>query len=135
MATNPKLSDVAANAEADAVAALLNNGYLRIYTTPQPANANTALSGQTLLATLRFNATAFGASVAGLATANALTQDSDAAATGTAVWFRALKSDGTTVVFDGDIGTSAADLVMATTSIVQHAIISVTSFTFQASEG
>ena len=31
MALNPKLSNEAANAEADAVAALPNNGYLRIY--------------------------------------------------------------------------------------------------------
>ena len=37
MALNPKLSDEAANAEADAVAELLDNGYLRIYNGSQPA--------------------------------------------------------------------------------------------------
>jgi hypothetical protein len=135
MAANPKLSSTSVNAEADAVAALCNSGYLKIYAASQPATADTALSGQTLLATLRFGATAFGSAVAGVATANAITQDSDAAATGTAAFFRVLKSDNSTVVFDGNIGTSAADLVMATLSIVQHAIITITSFTFTASAG
>src|SRR4051812_39464332 len=101
MALNPKLSNAAANAAADAVCALLNNGYLRLYSGTQAADADTAIGAQVLLAELRFNATAFGSAVAGVATANAITADSSADATGTATWFRALKSDGTTVVFDG----------------------------------
>ncbi len=135
MAANPKLSDTAANAEANAVAALCNTGYIKIYTTPQPANANTAVSSQTLLSTLRFGATAFGGAVAGVCTALAITQDSDAAVTGTAVWFRVFESDNATVVFDGSVGVGTFDLNMATVSIVQHAIVTISSFTFTASEG
>ena len=130
MALNPKLSNVAANAAADAICALANTGYLRIYDGTQPATADTAISTQVLLATLRLNSTAFGSAVAGVATANAITSDSAAAATGTASWFRALKSDGTTVLFDGSVGTSGANLNLNTTSIVANAAVSCTSFTF-----
>lgn len=135
MAANPKFSDTCVNAEADAVGNALNNGYIRIYTTPQPANADTALSGQTLLAELRFGADAFPSAVAGVLTANAITSDSDADATGTAVWARILASDGTTVWFDGNVGTAAANVVLNTTSIVQHAAVSCSSLTFTVSKG
>lgn len=135
MANNPKWSNAAVNAEADALAALLNDGYLRIYDGSQPANADTAVGAQVLLAELRFNATAFAAAVAGLLTANALTADAAANATGTATWFRALKSDGTTVVFDGSVGTSAADLILDSVAIQVNADVSVTSFTHQVSKG
>jgi len=129
MALNPKRTNLAANTAVDAMAALLNNGYLRIYSGTQPATADTALSGNTLLAELRFGATAFGAGSAGVATANAITSDSSADATGTASFFRALKSDGTTVVCDGSVGTASADLVLNSVSIVAGAVVAVTSFT------
>lgn len=130
MALNPQLSNAAANAAADAVCALANSGYLRIYTGTQPANADTAVSTQTQLAELRFGATAFGAASNGVATANAITSDSSADATGTAAWFRVLKSDGATALWDGSVGTSGTNLVFATTSFVANAAIDVTSFTY-----
>jgi hypothetical protein len=131
MATNLKMADAGVNAEGDALATALNNGYIRIYDstgTGQPATADTAVSTQILLAELRFGATAFGSSAAGVITANSITPDSDANNTGTATWFRCLKSDGTTPVMDGNVGTSASNLVIASTSIVQHATVTVDSF-------
>lgn len=130
MANNFKQADAAVNAAADAVCALCNSGYLRIYTAPQPATADTAISDQTLLAELTFGATAFGAASGGVAEANAITADSDANATGTAAWFRALKSDGTTSVFDGSVGTSDADLVLNSVAIQENAEVSITSLTY-----
>ena len=135
MALNPKPSNAGANAEADAVADLLDDGYLRIYDGSQPANADTAVSGQTLLAELRFGNPAFGSASTGVVTANAITQDSSANNTGTASWFRALKSDGTTVLFDGSVGTSGCNLNLNTTSIVSGAPVSVTALTFTAQKG
>lgn len=135
MALNPKRSNTAVSAAADAVCPLLNNGYLRLYTGTQPATADTAISTQTLLATLRWNTTAFGAASNGVATANALTSDSSAAATGTATWFRALKSDGTTAVFDGSVGTSGCDLNLNSASITTGSAVSVTSFTYTENKG
>lgn len=130
MALNPQLSNAAANAAADAVCALANTGYIRIYSGSQPANADTAVSTQTQLAELRFGSTAFGAAVAGVATANAITSDSAADATGTAAWFRVLKSDGTTALWDGSVSTSGANLNFGTVSFVANAQIDISSFTY-----
>lgn len=85
----------------DAECDQLNNGYLRIYDGTVPATSDTALGAQVLLAELRFNATAFAAASSASKTANAITSDSSANATGTPTFFRALKSDGTTVVHQG----------------------------------
>ncbi len=135
MANNPKISSTAVNAQADALSDLLDNGYLRIYDGTQPANANTAVSTQVLLAELRFNATAAPAASGGTLTMNAITQDSSANNTGTATWFRALKSDGSTVVFDGSVGTSGCDINLGSTSITSGSSVGVTSMTFTVSAG
>lgn len=133
MALNPKFSDTAANAAANAMAALCNGGDLKLYDGTQPANANTAISTQTLLATLTFNATAFGSASAGVCTAAAITSAA-AVATSTATWFRALKSDHSTVVFDGSVGLSGANLNMNAVAIVSGATVSVSSLTLTATE-
>ena len=135
MANNPKLSNEAASAEADATATLLNTGYLRFYDGTQPATADTAITTQVLLAELRFANPAFGAASAGVATANALTADSAANATGTATWFRALKSNGSSPVFDGSVGTAACDLNLNSAAIQVEAEVRVTSFTFTQPKG
>ena len=135
MANNLKLSNASVNAEADALSVLLDNGYLRIYDSTQPTNADTAIGAQVLLAELRFNADAAPSASNGVLTFNAITQDSSADATGTASWFRALKSDGSTVLFDGSVGTSGCDLNIATTSIVAGAIVGVTSFVYTVNKG
>ncbi|MCX6633071.1 MAG: hypothetical protein NTW28_36205 [Candidatus Solibacter sp.] len=134
MAYNTQISDAAANAAANAVAALANSGYLKMYTGSQSANANKALSGQTLLATLTFSATAFGNAAAGVATANAIGADTSADASGTATWFRVLKSDGTSVVFDGTVGTSGCNLNMNSNVISAGASVSVTALTYSILE-
>lgn len=135
MANNPKYANLAVNTEADALAPLLNAGKLRIYDGAQPANADTGLSGQNLLAELTFGNPAFGASAAGVLTANAITKDSDADATGTAAWARLLKSDGTTVVMDCSVGTAGCDINLNSVAIQIHAEVSVTSFTITVSKG
>lgn len=99
---------------------------LRIYSGTRPATGGTAT---TLLAELTCNATFAPAASAGVLTLNAITQDSSANATGTATWFRIVKSDGTSFVLDGDVGTSGSDLNLVTTSITATQPVSVTSFT------
>jgi hypothetical protein len=130
VAHQPSLSDVGASAAADAVTALLDGGYLRFFTAPQPANANTPLSTQRQLAELRFSSPAFGPSVAGVAKANAIAPDTDADDTGTATWFRTYRSDGLTPVFDGSLGLTGADLVLNEVDIQAHAQVEVTAFTY-----
>ena len=130
MALNPKISYVAANASANAVVTLLNSGLLRIYDGAQPATVNSAVSTQVMLAELVFNTTAFAASTAGVATANAITAESSAPAKGTAAWFRALQPAGNTAMFDGSVGVSDANLVLNSVSIQTGATVSVTALTY-----
>lgn len=138
MAYNLHLGEAAANAEATAIVALLDNGYLRIYNGTQPATADTAVSTQTLLAELRFNnPAADGAAAAGVVTfdvAPAVT-DASANANGTPTWFRALKSDGTTAVFDGTVGLSGTDCVIDASPIVSGATVTVTAMTYTSNRG
>lgn len=129
MAVNTILYNVARNAALDAggITALLAGGKIQIRTGAQPA-AEGALTG-TLLSTLTFGTPALGAAAAGVATANAITSDADAAATGTAGYVALLKSDNATVVATGSVGLSAANLVLATLTINQHNIVSISSLT------
>lgn len=123
-----KKSISARNTELDALAPQFNSGYLRIYTGAPPATPETAASG-TLLAELRFNATAFGAAAGGVIAADALTADSSADNSGTAGWCRCLKSDGTTALVDGDVSTSGAFLNLNSVAISAGATVSVSAFT------
>ncbi len=79
------------------------------------------------LAELALSSTAFAAASAGSKTAAAITADSSADATGTATWFTLVKSDGTTRVLDGSVGTSGANLNLNSVAISAGATVSVTS--------
>lgn len=125
-----KLSNTSRSAACDAVVDLADNGYVRIYDGTQATDPNTAVGAQVLLAELRFNATAFGAAVNGVATANAFTGDASANATGTATWFRALRSDGTTVLWDGTVGAGSGDLNLNSVSIVLGGTVDITAMTY-----
>ena len=128
MAANTHLSVASWNLALNAAIDVLNSGFIEIYDGTQPATPDTAVSTQNKLAKLSLSATAFGAASAGTKTANAITS-SAALLTGTAAWFRAFKSDDTTAVIDGSVGTSGADMTIATVSIVSGATISVSSWT------
>lgn len=100
---NTQMTNLAVNTEADAFAALLNSGFIDLLTGTQPATGDTALAGNTLLASPVFGATAFGASAAGVITANAIAS-ANAVATGKSTFARMYKSDHTTKVFDASVG-------------------------------
>jgi len=134
MPLSPRLSNAAANAAVNAITDLLGNGYLLIYDGAQPATTDTAITSQVLLAELRFASPAFGAASGGAATANAITGESSANATGTATWFRALKSDGTTAVFDGSVGVSSSNINLSSTSITAGDSVEISSFTYTQSK-
>lgn len=129
MPLNPRYANTIANAAADAMAVLHNGGWIKFFSGTQPADADTSITSQVLLAEIQFSATAFGAAVGGIATANGFTQDSSANATGTATWYRTFKSDNTTALMDGSIGTSGANINMVTTSITAGQPVQVNSFT------
>lgn len=124
-----RMSNTAVNAEAAALAALANSGYIRIYDGTRPTNANTAVGAQVLLAELRFGATAFPAPTNGVLTANAITADASANAAGTASWARILQSDGTTALWDDEVGTATANIILNTLTIGLGANVSISSLT------
>lgn len=109
-----------------------DNGYLRIYaagTAGRPAGPGTAITDQPLLAELRFAATAVSGESAGVLTFAALTPEDAALATGTALFARALKSDGTTALLDLSCGTSDANVILSTLAIQAGVQVSVSAMT------
>ena len=129
MALNSSWSTTARNAaHAGGLTPEYAGGKFRGYGGTRPANADAALSGNTLLFECTLGSPAFGSPSAGLATANAITQDSSANASGTATWFRIVTS-ASAFVIDGSVSTSGSDLNLTTTTIVATQPVSVTSFT------
>lgn len=118
------------NAMLDAITTFAgNSGKIRIYSGSRPATGGATT---TLLAELTCNATFAPAASGAVLTLNSITSDSSADATGTATWGRLYKSDGTTIVFDFNVGTSGSDLNLNTTSITAGGPVSITSFTITA---
>jgi len=114
------------NSRIDVIGDALDGGSIEFYDGAQPANANTAVGAQVLLATLTFNAAAFPAASAGSATAAAITSAA-IGASGTAAWARIKKSDGT-VVCDCSVGTSGTDITVPTTTFTSGVTLSISSF-------
>lgn len=132
MAADPRLTDLAASAAADAVVDRIDTGgagTIKIYSATIPTNADTAVGAQVLLATLTFSATAFGAASAGVATAAAITSDTSADATQTAAWARIANGAGTTQM-DVTVGTAGEDINFNTVAFVAGATVSITSLTY-----
>ena len=128
------LSDTSAEGEATALATLMNTGTINFYSGTQPVTANTALSGNTLLATCTFADPAWGSpGSGGVMTANPITAGT-AVATGTATFARFLESNGTTVVLDCAVSTSGAGINLNTTSIVTGGNVEVTALTYTVME-
>jgi hypothetical protein len=108
------------------------SGKLVLYSGTFPATADASGAGLTVLATLNLSATAIGtpaqnSGVSAVGTFNAITS-ATAAATGTATTFR-LTTSGGTVVGQGSVGTSSADLILNTVSITSGSTVAITSAT------
>ena len=114
--------------EITTAADVASNAIVRIYDGSVPADADTALSGNTVLAELTMSATSAAAASGGVWTANSITDDTSADATGTATFFRLLTSAAATVL-QGTVGTSGADLNLNSTSITAGDNVSITSWT------
>lgn len=117
-------------AQATAIATEAGSGaQIKMYTGSQPASVATAPSG-TLLGTLTIAGT-FGTASAGVLTFNTVTSDTSADASGTAGWFRVMKSDGTTGVLDGSITATGGggDMTLNTTTVTAGGTLAISSGT------
>ena len=143
MAKQPSISNLAARNAVDEITVLLDEaggdeGRIRIYDGTQPADVDTPITSQVLLAELQLSNPAFGAAVdnnpGALALGNAISDDTFANASGTASWFRCLTKSGIAVI-DGSIGsTSSFDMIVDSLSIVVGQTVQVISFKYSMAE-
>jgi len=140
--TSTYITNVDAKAAVDAITALIDAGtaaVLEIYSGTVPADADASGAGLTLLASLTFSATSFGAAAdlnpGARATANSITADSSADATGTASVFRVKTQTGGTVNLQGTVGTASEVMILNTTAITAGSTVSCTAFTLTLPEG
>tara|TARA_R110002153_G_scaffold54447_8_gene151696 strand:- start:5706 stop:6140 length:435 start_codon:yes stop_codon:yes gene_type:complete len=134
------ISNVAALAACDAIVDLCDTGTtdaqanIVIYSGSVPANVDTALGAQVVLAELEMSNPAFGAAADAApnatATASAITDDTTANAMGTASFFRILNRDNTAVI-QGAVGATGSgdELELNSTSIQPGATVEITSLT------
>lgn len=142
MAADPKIDNAAAVAACNAIVDTVDSGgagTMVIYDGTIPADADVAITSQNALVTWTLQATAFGAAADATPGATATltapsTANPTASATGTATFFR-LISGGGNVVLQGTCGTSDADMIMSTTSIVTGENVTLNSMTFTVEEG
>lgn len=128
MASNLKYSNGTRDAQQNGLITYAGSGaIIHIYAGTQPANANTAISTQTLLVALNVSGS-FGTDSNGTITMSSVTS-ATATGTGTASFFRITKSDNSTVVMDGSVGTSGTDMILDNTSIATGQTVSITSGT------
>jgi hypothetical protein len=103
------------NARLDAIATAWGaTPKLRLYSGTPPANASAALSGNTLLVEVTPAPAAASGAVKDMLGG---TKTNTAAASGTAAFYRAYNSGGTTCMEQGTVGTSGTDLVIDNTTI------------------
>lgn len=141
MAATPMISMHGARTALDAYTALYTStSHIKIYTGSIPSNCAASTTG-TLLATLAFSTTAFPASTDGTsnglatATANTISSETNAPASGTAGYFRNLDGGGSTCLAQGTCGTSSADMILNTTSISAGDTVACTSFVITLADG
>ena len=119
VAVRTALADTVCNSSTGQLGA---NGQFIIYSGTPPANADAALSGNTAIATI--TSVNFGAASSGVSTITSSTNDTNAVG-GTATFFRLYKSDGTTVIIQGTVGTSGTDATINSTTIAAGATVSL----------
>jgi len=115
------------------------NGEVVIYSGTPPANVDASLAGNTVLAELAMSNPAFGnatdATPGATATANSISDDTSANATGTASFFRILDRDNTPRIQGTITATGGGgDMELNSTSISSGATVSISSMTITMPE-
>lgn len=123
-----RLANATRSAACNAVVDLLDSGTIAIRTGAQPINVDDVDSG-TLLATLTFGVTAFGAASNGVATANAITSDTTADASGTAAHAR-IKTSVAAIHSDCTCGQGSGDINFDNNVIVAGGTVAISSMTW-----
>lgn len=123
-----RLGTTARNGACDGIVDAIDSGgtgTIQVRTGAQPTNVSDSPTG-TLLGTLTFSATAFGAASTGVATAASITSDTSADASGTAGYF-VIKNGSAANHSDGTCSTSGADMNFDNNVIVAGGVVAVSS--------
>lgn len=124
-------STSAQNAATDAVTALVGSGGKLKFRT-----AGTIGAPGTAVATLSLSATPFGASSAGVATANAITSDTNAAGNASAVATASIETSGGTIIIHCAVAASGSDINMSNgLTVAAGDTVSCSSLTYKALNG
>jgi hypothetical protein len=116
------------NAQNNALIAYAGIGaVIHLYTGTQPASANDPITTQTLLVSCPVSGI-FGTDSNGTLTLGTVSP-SIVVANGTATFFRITKADETTVLLDGSVGTSGADLILTEVTLYPLETVTITSGT------
>lgn len=132
MSTTISLTTTEQNTILDSLSDRMDSGKLRIYAGTVPADADAALSGNTLLAECTLSATSFNAAASGSMTANTVTGDTSNNASGTATFYRVIdNASPEAVVVQGTVGTtgSGASMTLSDVNIVAGGTFDVDSWT------
>jgi hypothetical protein len=124
----PSLNTSCTNSQADNIGTDFTTATLIIYDGTPPANANAALAGNTALVT--HTLTGWGASAAGVITANTIATET-IAATGTASFARLVL---TTKTMQVTVGIGAQELVVSSVSYVSGEDSTINSLTITQPE-
>jgi hypothetical protein len=112
----------------DIIASVSDAGFFNLWKGVQPADVSSATTAaNTTVAILTWATKAFVTSTTFTLTANAITSDSSAIG-GSANWFSITNSAGTRM-FDGEVGTSGADLNLNSVAITTGATVAISAFT------
>ena len=124
--TNTQLSAAAWARTLDAALDALDGGAIEIYLGTQPLNPDVQIAPGKRLARLALSKKAFKPASGTSKEANAIAS-SNALATGTATWFRAVQADGKAVI-DGSVGTSDANLILDRVDLHLGGLVTVTGW-------
>lgn len=122
-----KISTAQAALALNALKAAYDSSTIRYYQGTMPASVATGVGSDTLLGSLTMDSTAFPTTSTNVLTANAITQDSSADATGTIGY--AAVFNGSTLISLHTVGTSGAEITVNTLSVVAGLPITMSSFT------
>ena len=138
MPKNPSVSNAAAIAACNEIVDALDesggdNARVRIYDGSIPADVDTAITTQNLLAELEMAWPAFGNAFdlvpGAVAIANTISPDQSANASGTASWFRCVTKSGIGVI-QGTVGTTDADMIVDNVNFTAGQTVQVVSFKY-----
>jgi hypothetical protein len=133
MALNPKFANALVSAEALAAIAALPAGKILIYDGVQPATADSTAAGQILAQGTLGNPC--GVQANGVITFTVPISIPSIAITGTATWFRLLKSDDTKIA-DGSAGVGTFDLNFVGTALLTAGLpLTITSLSLTIPKG